>query len=287
MKPFTFINILLLPFLLLTGCGTSEEVMQSTHTISLHEEKEVTESKKEYIGNKNIGLPNQVDLTFENVTLKELKQSAPDSSWVNSDTYSFSQLNGKPISINVFESNDEFNDLYANIQYRDETYPLYFPIGFVGNEIEINFLKQNYSLNNETIHLIGSIGTSARGYQYIIYNEVTNKWFIFFNWGIPEVFDINHDGINEVLLQFQGMHLNPPNVNVLQVGENSFEIASIDRSLQNLIDDILLPVKISSTYKKQGNHILFDIYVMSLSETNTHSEGYALYQYNKGTLTKQ
>jgi hypothetical protein len=48
----------------------------------------------------------------------------------------------------------------------------------------------------------------------LVYDLNNEEWLEFENWGAPQVIDLDSDGQKEFLIQFHGLHLHTPDVNI-------------------------------------------------------------------------
>jgi hypothetical protein len=125
---------------------------------------------------------------------------------------------------------------------------------------EIHKLQLVYNTNGKNIVLVSGIGSPFSGYQYILFDELDNKWISFHNWGTPQVLDINDDSINEVLLQFHGMHLNTPDLYIFSFQNGRLMIADVNFGVYRNAKLDESKSKIASAYiKGQDGNVLVEI----------------------------
>ncbi len=91
--------------------------------------------------------------------------------------------------------------------------------------------QQKVPTESGRYEFLGSIGLFANGpgrMLHLLFDREEQRWKAFEDWGIPYVKDLDRDGMSEILVQFEGLHLNGPNVNVYSFSEdNGLERASV------------------------------------------------------------
>jgi hypothetical protein len=65
--------------------------------------------------------------------------------------------------------------------------------------------------------LLGGLEKDANGpgsVDYIMYDVKKKTWMIFSDWGKPQFVDLDSDGVEEFVIQFEGLHLQWPDVSI-------------------------------------------------------------------------
>lgn len=206
---------------------------------------------------QNYNLPDTIKLSLSKVKLDRIEQ-AGDFEFLN-ELKSERLGNAGKSQINITLYSDKDNNIFGVFKHKSKNYMLTY-LGYAHdiNSIEIHKLQLKFKFNGGIIDLVSCIGSSTLGYTYVIFNEASNSWFSFHNWGKPQVIDVNQDGIKEVILQFGGMHLNAPELNILSFQKGSFMLADINDEVDRLDTNI---TKVSSSFLKEvDNKVIVEIY---------------------------
>jgi hypothetical protein len=171
---------------------------------------------------------------------------------------------------------------HAFIQFKNKNYPIPNLISTDLSETPMAehstmfLLQHNFSYQDNQLVLLGGIELEANGpglVAYIMYDIVKNKWFTFKDWGKPRFIDLDSDGVDEFVIQFEGLHLQYPDVTVYTWNKGIIEVSN---SIQTAV-----------LGSSAGNYaILGDDKKITIGDNRTDEPG-AQYIYEKGKLLKQ
>ncbi|MFA9557970.1 hypothetical protein ACERII_11740 [Evansella sp. AB-rgal1] len=200
--------------------------------------------------------PESVELTYKELEWETLKKDDL-LDWVKLEERLLGHLYGYEIIIELYAGNDDMEIVHGVITYNTETFTIH-NIGYVHDmeSIGIEVVSSSYG-EDEVIYLIGVVGSPTLGYEYIFYEENEDNWYSYHHWGKPELIDIHEK--KEVLMQFEGKGLQPPNVSILSWGEGNFVVADVPSSFQKQSVNIDENMLFSSTYRKENDSIVIDV----------------------------
>jgi hypothetical protein len=59
-----------------------------------------------------------------------------------------------------------------------------------------------------------------------MYDSMKNKWFMFEDWGKPCFVDLDSDGVDEFVIQFEGLHLQYLDITVYRWNKGIIEVST-------------------------------------------------------------
>ncbi len=212
------------------GCGNQSERLEQSGTHPIEAEKRLPAN----VSAKTVAL------TYTPLVrgLEELHQDQPQQGWSKQKSVPFGADNGEQLAIWLYQEQTAPNAVIpASIYAMLESHGSLFPLGEVGyspslDDIATTLLEPAYSVNN-SLTLIGAIGTPYSEGRLIGYDRSQNKWFLLPIWGAPQAIDLDGDGSRELLCVFSGLHLNPPNVLLLRWNQDHFEAADLAQTTGN------------------------------------------------------
>jgi hypothetical protein len=208
---------------------------------------------------QDIKLPDIIELHYKGIELDGILQAGDLTSLKKVKDEQLGKVYGEQINISLYSDND--NNIHGVFKHQGKEFILNY-LGYAHDleSVEIYELQLVYNTDGKNLVLVSGIGSSILGYQYIIFDESNNKWTSFHNWGTPQAIDINHDGIKEVFLQFHGMHLHTPDLNIFSFQDGRFRVVDINSEVYRDVKLDLTNSKIGSTYiKEQDNKALVEI----------------------------
>ncbi|MBO8173326.1 MAG: hypothetical protein H0Z33_15765 [Bacillaceae bacterium] len=225
--------LLLIVTLIFTGCGLSSDKKDpSTENAQYHN-----------------SFPEVVKLTYENVEFEPLDDHVSIMNWEKQKSIPFGEISGESIDIDLYSNKDDSSNFIGLLHFNNQSY-LIRPIGYSHDieSIKTYIINTKYTDFEKGLHVIGAIGSPALGYQYVFYDDTNEEWLVYHNWGIPTVIDVNKDGNDELLLQFQGMGNHFPDISVLSRNNvNSFQVTTINDNFIDLMEIDPSLNRISST----------------------------------------
>jgi hypothetical protein len=144
----------------------------------------------------------------------------------------------------------------------------------------VETVNHYFETKEKIIKVFAGIGTSYISWDIIAFDGEQGKWTTFEVMGRPQIMDLDGDGSEEMVVSFEGVHLNPPDVEIVRWNNGTLEFSQIaaqsgvsGKPYARLTMKDNLPVievgdvaeEIPQQYKYQGNSIRsFD----SQSESN-------------------
>jgi hypothetical protein len=286
------INLLVIIGLFLTACSYKGDIKGSISSSSkdpittenVNREK-VAAPTATAMNSRSIG-PSLVNLVFKPIQMEQLTEGKPDNNWELIKEIPFGNVKQQKIVLNIYKEAKKPDDptvyRHAVIRFQDK----YFSINdFVSpdfseipaNEHSTMYLLQRTFLDHDhQLVLLGGIELFANGpgrVAYIIYDSMKNKWFTFEDWGKPRFVDLDSDGIDEFVIQFEGLHLQFPDVTVYTWNKGIIEVST--------------SIKAAVLGSTVGSYaILGDDKKISVGENNAETSSDAQYIYDKGKLLK-
>lgn len=144
-----------------------------------------------------------------------------------SRTATLGKIKGHPVTLHFYVA--ESGGPHAEVVYESKRLRM-AELAFNPNDLET--LEINRSYRDGTLHLVGAFGSEYMTLNYILYDERSGELSTFSEWGIPTFADLDQDGYDEILLQFEGQHLHPPDVFVLRWKDNQFEAGRVISSVE-------------------------------------------------------
>lgn len=188
----------------------------------------VYSGKRLYLrGNK---VPDTMELIYEEIKPENIPIASNLTLFNKVKTVQLGKADGEQINITLYSDND--NNIHGVFKHKGKEYILKY-IGYAtdldtDHAVEIHEVQLTYNTKGKDIILVAYAGSPILGYQYVIFDESDNKWVTYHSWGTPQVIDINHDGIKEVFMQFHGMHLDAPDLNILSFQDGHIMVADIN-----------------------------------------------------------
>jgi hypothetical protein len=265
------ISILLILGLLLTACNHVQENEAIPTSAAIV-------SKQPF--------PLSVNLVFNPIQLEQLTEGKPDKNWELLKEIPFGEVRQQKIVLYIYQEPKKPDDpsayKHAIIRFQNKNYPIPNLISTDLSETPMAehstmfLLQHTFSYHDNQLVLLGGIELEANGpgrVAYIMYDIVKNIWVTFEDWGKPSFVDLDSDGVDEFVIQFEGLHLNFPDVTVYTWNRGIIEVS-------NSIKTAVLGSKMSN-YAILGNDKKISIGDNSIDEPG------AQYIYEKGKLLKQ
>lgn len=271
-------NYLMTILIALITVFTSCSARQTNSEVSLDSTSRIVSQKVgaeqiQVVGQtQNVNLPDTIKLHFKEIEPECILSAGDLTSLKKVKVEQIGEIDGQQINVILFSDQD--NNIHGVFEHKGNKYKL-DNLGYATDLdlLEIHQLKLIYNSEEKNIALVSSIGSSILGYTYLLYDESSESWFSFHNWGTPEIVDINQDGVKEVLLKFSGLHNNRSDLNMLSLRDGRLMTVDINSEVYTSAKLDENKVWLASKYiKKQGNKYLVQISVLNGNE--------ALYLYN-------
>ncbi|GMK37017.1 hypothetical protein PCCS19_00700 [Paenibacillus sp. CCS19] len=228
-----------------------EDVVSTIETESAVKDEEATAVQESEVPTSDISdlLMDEVVLTYQPVEWVGLEQVQIEDSWKLTKTVDFGQMNGESVSLSVFQEQDESALCYASylrvvlLDYKGEHFK-YMGCGNTSLESdqpdeEGSLVLLDYKSSDEPAAMIvhGAVDSGVNGpglMTYYVYDAALDRWYGFNYWGLPSVNDLDEDGSEELLMQFQGLHNNTPDVSFGRWVGSMLEISATVKNLLGL-----------------------------------------------------
>jgi hypothetical protein len=202
---------------------------------------------------QNANMPDTIKLNYTEIEPECILPAGDLTTFNEVKVEQIGKIDGQQISIILYSDKD--NNIHGVFKHKGNKYILNDIMYATDlDSLEIYRLQLVYNTKGKNIVLLAGIGSPYLGYMYLLYDGSKSDWFSFHNWGTPEVFDINQDGTNEVFLQFQGMHLNTPDLNIFSFQNGHLMITDINNNVYSNVQLDTTKSKIKSTYTKDSDN---------------------------------
>lgn len=299
------ITVMLLAFIF-SSCGDAREgssteedvIIEQTDQIELPAADTVVASSVEGPGEQTEEtlvdlsglLKSTVDVNFQSIELLELEQVEVKDSWKLTKTQDFGQVNGESVVLSVYQEMDETAmcgssyDRIVLLEYKKSLFK-YEGCGSTSlesehPELDQAYVKLNYQSTDEgSMIIVGTVDSGSNGpglMVYYVYDAVQERWYGFDHWGLPSTLDLDGDGTEELVIQFQGLHASPPDISIGRWNGSELVVSPTVKTM----------LKLSSPYYSAATVEDRDIRV-SIDPGEGNGEAVsASYTYNAGRLTR-
>jgi hypothetical protein len=183
---------------------------------------------------KNL-LPDRIDLTFKALPLEELRTASISPDWKLVKSIPFGTIGQEQAELNVYDENLENNILpktYVGLLKVKEAQYLIQDLSaslVEKEQFDCSSLCvfQRFFPDQTRYKLLGSLELFANGpgRKLFIVNDVTSGTLKSFErWGEPGFIDLDADGTDEFIIEFQGLHLSWPDLTIVRSGKDTLEI---------------------------------------------------------------
>lgn len=222
-------RIVLLCFLAfgITGCNKAGEATEAQ--VNLAKEESPAEHSPTAEGRASeedpYPFPQILPLEFKPVPLSDLVEQEAEYNWEHLKTLQFGTFDGSPAFLHVYreaESSSDWDLLHGVFEISEKRYliPAELSNSLLEEENEFNrdrlrVLQYDLPAADGPFHILGAIELFANSpgkMMYLLFEREEGKWKVFEEWGIPYVHDLDGDNLEELIVEFPGLHLSPPNV---------------------------------------------------------------------------
>jgi hypothetical protein len=163
-------------------------------------------------------LSETVALEFAPVVISELAAGKPDPNWALKKAVSLGRTDeGDDMELSFYEgsaadSPGSPGPLAVVLRFQGRSY-IISEVGSV--EVWRPQPEASSLLGDARQAIVAGIELKANGpglSAYLVYDGGLRKWFSFEEWGKPQSADLDSDGANELAIQFEGLHLHPPDL---------------------------------------------------------------------------
>jgi len=227
-------RIVLLCFLAfgITGCNKAEEATEAQTNLAKEESPAELSPTAEGRASEEDPFPQILPLEFKPVPLSDLVEQEAEYNWEHLKTLQFGTFDGSPAFLHVYreaESSSDWDLLHGVFEISEKRYliPAELSNSLLEEENEFNrdrlrVLQYDFPAADGPFHILGAIELFANGpgkMTYLLFEREEGKWKGFEEWGIPYVHDLDGDNLEELIVEFPGLHLSPPNVALFTYSE--------------------------------------------------------------------
>jgi len=182
----------------------------------------------------SIPLPDEIKLIFKPLELEKLQQGGPSSGWKLNKTIPFGQVDGEPVSLDIYteEPKDSYTStmVYGVLQVHGITYVI--------RDLSHDFIS-DVSIDSPIYEVFGQLFDGQRKYvligavemfangpglkMYVVRDVESGELSTFSDWGEPSILDLNGDGIDEFVIEFQGLHMSWPDLTLVKAEGGKLE----------------------------------------------------------------
>lgn len=177
--------------------------------------------------------PEIMNLTYKPIELEKL-ESRDISSWEYQKSLQLGSLRDESVMVDLYI--DENDYLHGVLKIENSNLVLEH-LGYSHNVEDLKGFDLQSSYNeNGQLDLVGIVGSYVLGYYYVFHDLEQNEWLMLHNWGFPTIYDINNDGSYEILAQFEGKNMNPPDISIYQWNNGAFHVlGSLNNALYHTV----------------------------------------------------
>ncbi|WP_040951429.1 hypothetical protein [Gorillibacterium massiliense] len=230
-------------------------------------------------------LPDTIKLTFRPLQLESLQPGKSDSAWKRLKSVPFGTDMQGEMTLTLYEESKD--DVYfpkqwnGVLQDKRRSYlirDLSYSFGQAGaNQEPPNVIVFNRFISGqERYKLIGAIEMNANGpglYLLIVEDAKSGELAGFEEWGTPGFIDLDGDGADEFIVEFQGLHLSWPDLLLIRPENGNLVAASVLQSVRRNHEDLAVLNRISKPP------------VIDISNIMSEHEPVYEYSYRNGILT--
>ncbi|WP_239616819.1 hypothetical protein [Cohnella mopanensis] len=270
----------------LIGCNSNNtsngSSSPSNSMIETEESKNIDSNNSEEV--KLPIMPYRINLNFSPLQLDEVLRGKPLPEWKHIKSIPFGRIENSKAVLDIYEVDESANSHQKNgiLKFKDNQILIpNLSASLVENDqysCREVCVFQKYFSNQNRFELIGSIDVSLNGpglKTYFIYDEINKKVMSFDLWGEPSFIDLDGDGNDEFIIEFEGLHLSWPDLSVIKTINGELKLSSsVFDTIQKIQGDF-------AKLKKDMNPI-----VISLSNVRSENEPIYDYTYKDGILER-
>jgi hypothetical protein len=181
----------------------------------------------------------RVELEFQPVFIELLEQGRAPNGCRIAKSIELERYGGDRVSLELWVERGQDGDenqipmvgsVYAYLKVGDVAYDIGDVAGSYGLD-DVEHQSLPFILENAGLRLICGVGTQYTGWHVVGYSEHAGEWVVFDVPGVPEEIDLDCSGDAELIVVFEGVHLNPPDVYIYLPIEGGLERASVAESV--------------------------------------------------------
>lgn len=237
-------------------------------------------------------LPDRVDLSFTPLELEGLERGEKLKSWEPLKSISLGSIKGKSITLHVFDETNQDNLCSASyetvslVEFNGNTYKLPDCTSASLKEKKLKqalFTSKDLKQKNHEQIIVAGVELAANGpgrMLYMVYDSSGQNLWSFEDWGLLKVVDLDHSGEKEFINQFQGLHMQFPDVTIYRWENGTIykslswkKVLSINNHNQNTVSLVT-----------KSNQYIFDVRILTDYQSRTYQN--VKYRYENGELQK-
>lgn len=262
------------------GCG-DRNLDSSHHSIDHHHNVQQSNDNVETDDSSSMG--EKIDLVFEPLEMDEISTMESPIDWKYLKSIPFGQFDKNKAVLDLYIDENRPSQIEGVFNVNNDQYHITSLSKTLMETDQINCpqvcLFQKFFTGESQFELVGSIELFANGpglRLYIIYDAVNDKLMSFDDWGTPSFIDLDDDGNEEFVIQFEGLHLHWPDISIIISKDNKLMIStSVFSSFEKTEGDF------AQLIISENSHP-----VVSLSNAQREDATFHYYTYNQGTLEK-
>jgi hypothetical protein len=231
--------------------------------------------------NSKPSFPLTVNLDIKPLQMAQITEGKPEKDWELIKEIPFGEVKQQKIVLNIYQEPKKPDTtstyIHAMVRFHGTNLGIRDELMEVPTvEHSTMFLLQHtFSDHDNQLVLLGGIQLFANGpgrVAYVMYDSLKNKWYTFEDWGKPRFVDLDSDGVDEFVIQHEGLHTHPPDITIYIWNKGIIEASeSIKSAVLGGTD---------TSYAKLG-----DDKKITIGEVISQEE--ARYIYDNGKLLKQ
>lgn len=244
---------------------------------------------------QEIKLPETLEISFKPLELTRLKEEKPKENWKLIKSFSFGAVENEQVMLLLYKEGENDNFLKAQLKYKEYTYTLNGEVssGIFQNGLDemrhgpitktSYLLQHQYGDKDIQLFLLGGIELYANGpglVGYLIYDTKNKTWFQFDEWGVPYLADLDSDGSKELTIQFPGLHMQTPDVQIIKWSGGKLEKSEAFQTALSITAYQPSTVRLDTENKK------LVVAVNRPGESDLINLAEVLYKYENGKLKK-
>ncbi|MFM1654130.1 hypothetical protein ACI7RC_18820 [Brevibacillus sp. B_LB10_24] len=222
--------------------------------------------------------PEKVLLRFHPVESSQWRQDLSTDRWEKKKTLRFGKIAGTPVTVDLYLEPSEGGNMperiHGILRFQKQSI-IFYELGFHLEDIETHMIGQTFAAKDGKRILLGGVGSTHTGFEYIMYDLSSRAWSSFHSFGVPLLTGGSGKDSAEIILQSPAVHLTWENVEILRWKSDRFELASVNDSMENSLRAKQADtVRLSSVYLADNRYLV--ITIQDGPETPAPSARYAL-----------
>jgi len=182
--------------------------------------------------------PDEIEIPFTPLQMETLYKGEPEPEWTSIGSMPFGKIGQDELTLEVYEEPPEKDwpnhTAYNGIlEWKEQRYL----IREVSSDLLFKYEDSCQSVSTcqflssflgfKQYVLIGSLAPFGNGpgrMIYIVYDSVNDTFLTFDAWGVPGFIDLDGDGVDEFVIEFQGTGMNLPDLTIIRFNKGIIEV---------------------------------------------------------------